>query len=85
MPAAAVIKRMQALFRLMIGRKTDRMFIKLCVKGENLILTYRLEYSDSIGTKNFQRRNEIRRFWNEYQERKCITLLFTDIEERKLG
>ena len=83
MPAAAVIKRMQALFRL-IGRKTTcRLFIKLCVKGENLILTYRLEYS--VGTKNFQRRNEIRRFWNEYQERKCITLLFTDIEERKLG
>ena len=88
MPAAAVIRRVQALSGVTGRKELRRWFIKSIVKAggstiQPIIQTDRLE--SSRGNWNFLCRSEIRRYKKEHQWRRQVTGLFLTLRHESVG
>ena len=88
MPAAAVIRRVQALSGVTGRKELRRWFIKRVVKSDGstvqaIIRTGKLE--NGRGNWNFLCRSGIRRYKKEHQWRRQVTGLFLTLRHESVG
>ena len=88
MPAAAVIRRVQALSGVTGRKELRRWFIKRVVKSDGstvqaIIRTGKLE--NGRGNWNFLCRSEIRRYKKEHQWRRQVTGPFLTLRHESVG
>ena len=88
MPAAAVIRRVQALSGVTGRKELRRWFNKRIVKSggstiQTIVRTVKLE--SSRGNWNFWCRSEIRRYQKEHRWRRQVTGLFLTLRHESVG